>query len=148
MKIMLDANILVDICGRTDGFEHSFSALDICLLQDDQPCMLACMASTIDYVVQSRKYASKEDSVKALTGLMTLMDVLDVAAIDVERAIQSPFGDFEDAVIAFASKRHDVDLILSRDKKGFKESPVPVMSPQDFVRQFKPPDYSYGLESL
>ena len=145
MKVMLDANVLVDICGKTEEFESSFVALDVCLLRNDRPCMLACMASVVDYVTHARKYLSKVDSTKAVEGLTKLLDVLDVADVDVEEAVQNPLGDFEDAVIAFASQRHDVDLILSRDKKGFKGSPVPVMTPRDFVAQFKPPDYSYTM---
>lgn len=145
MKVMLDANVLVDICGKTKEFENSFVALDICLLRNDTPCMLACMASTVDYVVHARKYLPKKDSAKAVGNLTQLLDVLDVADVDVKKAAHDPLGDFEDAVIAFASERHDVDLILSRDKKGFKGSPVPVMTPQDFVLQFKPPDYSYSM---
>lgn len=148
MKVMLDVNVLVDICGKTDEFEDSFAALDICLLRNDRPCMLACVASVIDYVVHSRKYLAKKDSVKALKGMTELLDVLDVTDADVGNAIRNPLGDFEDAVIAFASQRHGVDLILSRDRKGFKGSPVPVMSPHDFVLQFKPPDYDYSVECL
>lgn len=148
MRVMMDANVLVDICGKTEEFNDSFVALDICLLRNDEPCMLACMASVIDYVVHARKYLSKKDSTHAVESLGSLLHVLDVADVDVMNAARDPLGDFEDAVIAFASQRHNMDLILSRDKKGFKGSPVPVMTPHDFVSQFMPPDYSYGADEF
>jgi hypothetical protein len=42
-------------------------------------------------------------------------------------------ADFEDAVLASTALRENTDYIITRNTKDFSNSPVPVISPDDFI---------------
>jgi len=41
--------------------------------------------------------------------------------------------DYEDALLASVAKRSKADFIVTRNEGDFKGSPVPAVSPQDFL---------------
>lgn len=145
MRVLVDTNVLIDVCGRAADFPESFFAMDIMSVRNDAICMLSCMISTIQYVVTSQKHAASDVTRTALQEMTAVFDVLDVAASDIQQALSSDMNDFEDAVIAFAAQRHNIDVIVTRDKDGFVGSPVAVLSPADFIAHFKPSNYDYDV---
>jgi hypothetical protein len=44
------------------------------------------------------------------------------------------FTDYEDALQAQCAKRRRLDHIITRDEQGFKDSPVPPLTPTDFIK--------------
>ena len=51
----------------------------------------------------------------------------------VEQSVKSEFNDFEDAMQYFSAKHENVDYIITRNKKDFAVSDIPVFEPQEFV---------------
>ena len=51
----------------------------------------------------------------------------------------------EDDLIACSAKRNDVDVIVTRNKRDFAKSPVPALTPEEFVSAYKPVDMEYEL---
>ena len=47
--------------------------------------------------------------------------------------MESKFKDFEDAMQYFSAKHEDIDYIITRNKKDFTASDIPVLKPQEFV---------------
>jgi hypothetical protein len=44
-------------------------------------------------------------------------------------------NDFEDAIQAAAAQAAHLDVVITRDVSGFKNSPVPALSPAAFLAQ-------------
>ena len=57
--------------------------------------------------------------------------------MDCRRAIPSPISYFEDAVMTETAIRIDADCIVTRNKKDYLKSPVPIFSADDFVRKIE-----------
>lgn len=148
MKILLDVNVVVDILGATEDFLYSYQAFDIMMLRGFRPCVLVSEVPVAQYVLTARKLAEKERSLEALEELLDLCEPLDVTPADLRGAFNEPLGDFEDALLAWAAKRHDVDLILTRNLRDFKGSPVAVMDPGQFCETYRPDGYVYDLVEL
>jgi hypothetical protein len=51
-------------------------------------------------------------------------------------ALDSNMADYEDALLAFNGKRHKADYIVTSNAADFINSPIPALSPQDFLQQF------------
>lgn len=84
--------------------------------------------TTIHYLIRKEQGHAKA---KRLVG--ALLQVFDVAAIDrsvIERALELPGNDFEDAVTAASAAASNCDLIITRDPKGFRGSPVLAVTPE------------------
>lgn len=148
MKILLDVNVVVDILGATEDFLYSYQALDIMMLRGFRPCLLVSEVPVAQCILMAQKLAGEEKSLDALKELLDLCEPLDVTPADLREALKEPLGDFEDALLAWAAKRHDVDLILTRNLRDFKGSPVAVMDPQQFCETYRPDGYKYDLVEL
>ena len=51
-------------------------------------------------------------------------------------ALKSSFKDFEDAMQYFSALSEGCDVIITRNKKDFAESSIPVMESQEFLDEF------------
>ena len=79
-----------------------------------------------------------------MSALFELFECIDVNGSDGKRALESDMRDFEDAIIAESCARNEIDLIITRNLKDFKSSPVPAMTPDDFVHVYKPANYNFA----
>jgi hypothetical protein len=61
-------------------------------------------------------------------------------APDWEEARRLPFSDFEDAVVATVAKTTGSAFIITRNEKDFAGSPVPAVTPADFLSQLTTAD--------
>lgn len=69
----------------------------------------------------------------ALETWLNLIGVLDVSGEDCLKAIQSKTTDYEDAVMEQTAKRNGCDYIVTRNLRDFALSPVPAISPRQFI---------------
>ena len=143
MKVCLDANVVIDIIGATKDMLTSYAAADVCLLRGYELCIPASTLSTIVYVVPTRKFKSEERAKKALQFLTEECTLLDLTASDCRQAFEGDMPDFENAIIAYSSYRQGVDAIVTRNKKDFAASPVPAMTPEEFLQAYKPSNVTY-----
>ena len=51
----------------------------------------------------------------------------------IEQSIKSEFRDFEDALQYYSAKQEGIDYLITRNKKDFSASEIPVFEPQEFI---------------
>ena len=56
--------------------------------------------------------------------------------LDIVEKRERYFSDFEDAVIAATALREGASYIITRNTIDFVKSPVPAMTPADFLREY------------
>lgn len=144
MKICFDTNVVIDILARSSKYPESYFACDIANLRRFESYIPASSVTDIAYVLHRFGHSSEQIR-KNLKTVYSLFDIIDVNGTDCHRAADSAMEDIEDAVIAEAALRNGIDIIVTRNGSDFKHSPVPIISPKDFVRQFCPPDYEYDI---
>lgn len=142
MRLCFDTNIVIDILARADAYPSSYFACDIANLRRFESFIPASSVTDIAYVLHRCGQGSLRIR-KSLKKVYELFDIFDVNRSDCVIATDSDMPDIEDAIIATAALRNEIDLIISRDETGFTRSFVPVMTPSDFVKQFCPPNYEY-----
>lgn len=147
MKIAFDNSVVIDILSQGDFFSDSFISYDIVQLREDEAYLSASSLNSIEYVLH-RRGLSKIDAKRKTDALADLFYLIDVTESDVRLSRNSAMPDTEDALIAYGAKRAGMDLVLTRDIKGYKASPVPAMTPAEYVKTFCPPDYEYELTGL
>ena len=62
---------------------------------------------------------------------VTTATLVDSATL--EQSVKSEFKDFEDAMQYFSAKHENMDYLITRNKKDFETSDIPVYEPQEFV---------------
>jgi predicted nucleic acid-binding protein len=148
MKVCFDTNVIIDILGKTEDFSYSFAALDISLLRAFEVFVSITSTTDLVYILPRRNLTSHEQAKEHLMHLLEIVSFLEVRSVDVVNALHSNMSDYEDALLASAAYRNGIDLIVTRNTKGYEHSPVPVISPQQFVDLYKPENVEYANASL
>jgi predicted nucleic acid-binding protein len=82
-----------------------------------------------------RQNANHEKVIGKISQLLSILDVLTINKSIVIQALNSDFRDFEDALQNFAAeKKGNINLILTRNTRDFKNSRIGVMTPEDYLK--------------
>lgn len=64
-----------------------------------------------------------------------MVDIPDIGKSNIHYALQSGIKDFEDATQIFCAYAGKADIIITRNKKDFAESSIPVKTPFEFLSE-------------
>lgn len=82
-----------------------------------------------------RQTANHEKVVEKLNRLVSITDVLTTDKEIIRQALNSTFKDFEDALQNFSAEMNgDIDVIITRNTKGYKNSALGVMTPDNYIK--------------
>jgi len=132
MKILLDTNVVIDVLLAREPFVSP--AREIMALVEQkkvQGYICATSITTIHYLMQRSTDKTQADSL--IVTLLELFDVSSVSKSTLHDASVNNGIDYEDSVIYTAAKDTKVDMIITRDNKGFKNASMTVLSPEEFL---------------
>lgn len=133
MRIMIDTNIVFDVfLKREPFFQASYEIMKQSALQKYEGFLSASAATDIYYLLRR----SLKDAVRAkesMEKLLQLVGIADALGEDVHAAVASNMSDFEHAIVAAIAERCAMEYIVTRNVKGFTESPVKAIMPDDFL---------------
>lgn len=132
-RVFVDANIVVDLlCERYPWFP---SVMRIFNMADRRQIELFCSTlslGTASYLMETRKM-SPQDIFDGIDLLCQMCTPTVVDASVVRQALDSGFTDFEDALQHFSAKTVDAECIVTRNKKDFSSSEIPVYELDEFM---------------
>lgn len=133
MKIFLDANVVIDyLVNRMPFADDAEAVIHICVSDGNEGAFTGLSACNAVYIIgKSVGNHRAEQLVKAVTEFLRLLPIR-------PEAIKSNLGtdhpDFEDSLQIAAAQEWNADVIVTRDKDGFINSPIKVFSPSEFLR--------------
>jgi predicted nucleic acid-binding protein len=128
-RVLLDTNVVLDVLLDRKPHAAASAAVWAAIEAGAAEGLLAAHAVTTIHYLLRRELGMA----KARRTLGAMLRVFGVAPVDgavIQDALRSPGGDFEDAVTAAAARLAACDLIVTRDPKGFRHPPVPVLTPE------------------
>jgi len=132
MKIFIDTNVIVDYLNhREPFFDDAASIIGLCVEGYVQGVVSSLTIVNAVYI--AKKMYRKEDLFAQLDWLLSIFTVSSIDRSDIAEASLLRPIDFEDAVQYFSAERYNVDYILTRDEKGFKNFSIPSITPGDFI---------------
>jgi predicted nucleic acid-binding protein len=130
-RLFLDTNIVVDVLERREPFCHDAVRLFTMAYNKQVQLIVSPMTySTASFLL--RKHGP-EGVRNLLSNFRQLSRVATTNERIVDDSLASQFNDFEDAMQYFSAKHENVDYIITRNKKDFAVSDIPVFEPQEFV---------------
>lgn len=135
VSVMIDLNVLLDVMEKREPWVmDSAKTCAICGAWRVFGYVSPHALTTIYYIV--RKRGGKVLAQKAIDWILAMFKIAKIGAEGFKRASALGFDDFEDAVIAAAAEGEKCAYIISRNAAHFNGSPVPVISPSEFVARF------------
>lgn len=134
-NIFLDTNIVIDFLGERAPFYDS--AAKILTLADNKKIRLFTSAITIStaYYVLA-KYEGGKTTLDKIRKFKLLCSISVMDDEVVEKATNSDFKDFEDAMQYFSALATDCELIITRNEKDFKHALIPILNAESYLQTF------------
>ena len=132
MKVLLDTNVVLDLLLKREPFANE--AVKIFSLVESknlEAFLCATTITTVYYLIS--KSLNKSQSDKVIEDLLQLFNVAKVDKDVLLASLKNNGKDFEDSVLYTSAKFANVDVIITRDKKGFTNSKVSVQEPKEFL---------------
>lgn len=133
-KIFVDTNIVIDLLAKREPFYKD--AQNLFTLSDKKEIQLHISSLTFANAYYSIvKHYKAVDAKKYLSQFKVLVKILPLEDKAIELALASDFEDFEDGLQYFVAMDYECDVIITRNKKDFKNSKIPVLTAEEFLNK-------------
>lgn len=132
-RLLIDTNIVIDLLSKRDKFYDE--AADLFSRADKKELQLTISSLTFantNYILSKLKSPKEARAIlrkfKVLVELLSLDDKITELALS-----DDDFTDFEDALQYYSAIENQVEAIITRNKKDFKKSKIPVLTANEFL---------------
>lgn len=130
---MIDTNIVIDLLSQRKDFYTD--AADLFSQADKKELNLTISSLTFtntNYILTKLKSPKESREIlrkfKVLVELLSLDDKISELALSDES-----FPDFEDGLQYYSAIENEVDIIVTRNKKDFKNSKLPILTAKEYL---------------
>jgi len=134
MKALIDTNVILDLLGKREPFFSDSSKIIFLSAEEKLEAYITSSIVTDIYYIARRHYMQESEARDMLYKLLKIVGVLEVRQADCFKAFDLPMEDYEDALIAVCARRINAEYIITRDTEHFANSPVPPITPGDFLK--------------
>ena len=131
-KLFVDTDVILDLLGQRIPHFH-FSAVLFTFAEMKKLELYTSpliMANTF-YIL--RKQLGNDQAKNALRKLRILLHIIDSSEAVVDKALNSDFADFEDAIQYYTALEGGISVILTRNLRDYKNASVIVQTPEAFL---------------
>ena len=133
-NIFVDTDVIFDLLAKREPFYKYCAKL---FTHADKQELTICVSSlcfgNLNYILSKQKSAI--EARKILSRFKVLVKVLPVDDKVIELALNSDFGDFEDAIQYYCAIENGIKVLITRNLKDFKHARIPVLTAEEFVKQ-------------
>ena len=132
-RLLIDTNIVIDLLSKREIFYDD--AAELFSRADKKELELTISSLTFantNYILTKLKSAKEAREIlrkfKVLVELLSLDDKITELALSDDN-----FPDFEDGLQYYSAIENQIDIIITRNKKDFKNSKIPILTAKEFL---------------
>jgi len=130
--ILLDTNIVLDVIQkRQPHYPASATVLDRVVRRQLTAALPAHALTTVHFIVN--RYQDQATASKVIGWLLDWCHVAAIGKTELMRAHTLGWPDFEDAVVAAAAESSGCEVVVTRNVRDFRDSPVPAVTPEEYL---------------
>ena len=139
MRLLLDANVVVDCLGNREPFYKVARLLMIVgKVGEFELWISASQVSDLIYILSNGgKKALLPQVSRAIESLLGFVNVFATGKEELLSALRASWDDPEDAIIHAVALKLKADAIITRNGKDFSKSSVPVMDCEEFFARLE-----------
>ena len=134
-KVFIDTNIIIDLLAD----RRPYSKFAIALFAKAESKKIKLYASSHSFATTYyllKKHIEEKNLRLILLGLLEYINIIPIDTHIIKRGLKSKHKDFEDALQILSAMSIDkMDCIVTRDLKDFKDSEIPVFSPEGILNE-------------
>lgn len=134
-RVFVDTDVVLDLLLAREPFFPATTRLFL-LFQEGrlEGCVSPLMFSNLFYIL--RKEMPAPQAISTLRKLKLLTHVLPVDERTIDLALASSFSDFEDAIQYYTALAHEVDAIVTRNKRDYKTAKLPILNAEECLELY------------
>lgn len=136
IKALIDTNVLLDHLAHRDGFCQD-AAIIFSMIDEGTLIGIVSSLSIVNCAYVLPKHYNGDAVLEQIKTMLQMFIISNVDASVLEKAANLEPYDFEDAVQYLSALHYHPDLVITRDKKGFNDLDILVMTPTEFVQKAK-----------
>ena len=122
-KVLIDINIILDILNKREDHESAARIFDLCTKKILKGFLCSHEITTLSYFMEKFKY-SIEKSQFIINKLLDVFSIIPATEKILRDSLQSGIDDYEDAVIESSARQEEVEYIITRNIKDFKDGKI------------------------
>ena len=131
-KIFIDTDVILDLLARRLTHFH-FSAVLFTFAEMKKLELYTSPLIFANTFYILRKQLGNEEAKKALRKLRVPIHIINSSEVVVDKALNSDFADFEDAIQYYISQENDINILLIRNLRDYKSASLIVQTPETFL---------------
>ena len=131
-KLFVDTDVILDLLGqRIPHFHFSAVLFTFAEMKKLELYTSPLILANTFYIL--RKQLGNDQAKSALRKLRILLHIIDSSEAVVDKALNSDFTDFEDAIQYYTALEGGISVILTRNLRDYKNASVIVQTPEAFL---------------
>lgn len=131
-KIFVDTDVILDLLARRIPHFH-FSAVLFTFAEMKKLELYTTPLIIANTFFILRKQLGNESAKNALRKLRILLHVIDSTESVIDKALNSDFSDFEDAIQYYTALEYGIPVILTRNIRDYKKASIVVQTPESYL---------------
>ena len=131
-KVFVDTDVVLDLlAARLPHFHFSAVLFTFAEMKKLELYTTPLILANTFYIL--RKQLGNDSAKNALRKLRILLHVIDSTESVIDKALNSDFSDFEDAIQYYTALEYQIPVILTRNIRDYKKASVIVQTPESYL---------------
>ena len=131
-KVFVDTDVILDLLARRIPHFH-FSAVLFTFAEMKKLELYATPLIIANTFYILRKQLGNDSAKNALRKLRIHLHVIDSTESVIDKALNSDFSDFEDAIQYYTALEYGIPVILTRNIRDYKKASIVVQTPESYL---------------
>ena len=131
-KVFVDTEVILDLLARRIPHFH-FSAVLFTFAEMKKLELYTTPLIIANTFYILRKQLGNDSAKNALRKLRILLHVIDSTESVIDKALNSDFSDFEDAIQYYTALEYGIPVILTRNIRDYKKASIVVQTPESYL---------------
>lgn len=136
IRALIDTNVLLDHLAQRGNYYHDAATI-FSMTDDGSLTGIVSSLSIVNCAYVLPKHYDGKDVLEKIKEMLRIFTISNVDASMLEDAVNLAPYDYEDAVQYLSALSYHPDVVITRDKRGFSDFDILVMTPAEFVNKAK-----------
>ena len=133
MKYLIDTNIILDVLLKREPFCSCAVKVIKLSMYDKFRFYISASSVTDIYYIANQTLRNKAQVKNLLNKLLKIVSIAGVSEKEIRNALMLSWSDFEDSVQYSVALLQEMDGIITRNTKDYKESEIKIWEPEEFL---------------
>lgn len=136
MRVLLNTNVVLDFILKRAPFDRDAKEIFVRAAQRQIEIFVSPIAP-INAFYTTRKEKGKDTAFQSIEKLLKIVRITKSDINTLQNALSLNFNDYEDAVQCASALAENLDAIVTRNTKDYKNTSIKIYSPTDFPAAVK-----------